>query len=162
GAARRRRADAERPALGGRPSGAGRRTARARRDRRVRTGARGARPPGVREAGRVPPARRRPHHRRRRHRPRARRARVDQARARAALRVRVHIFQRAERGIARTREYGARGELPLAVLTPATPPDPGSGARDWSEIAARLRAQVPTLPLVLLGEPGVAISPANE
>src|SRR5690606_1140315 len=60
------------------------------------------------------------------------------------------------------RQYVARGELPLVLLTTGTPPDPVSGARDWSQIAARLRAQVPNLPLVLLAAPDAAVSPANE
>jgi hypothetical protein len=83
-------------------------------------------------------------------------------RALASLPVRVHIFQRSEQGITRIRQYVARGELPLVVLTTATPPDAVSGARDWSEIAARLRAQVPTLPLVLLTAAGAPVSPVSE
>src|SRR5690606_1300338 len=54
-------------------------------------------------------------------------------RAVAPLPVRTHIFQRSEQGIARIRQYVARSELPLVLLTTATPPDPVSGARDWSE-----------------------------
>lgn len=83
-------------------------------------------------------------------------------RALAPLPVRAHIFQRSEQAIARIRQYVGRGELPLVLLTSGTPPDPVSGARDWSEIAARLRAQVPNLPLVLLAAPGAAVVPANE
>lgn len=83
-------------------------------------------------------------------------------RALAPLPVRAHIFQRSEQAIARIRQYLARGELPLVLLTTSTPPDPNSGARDWSEIAARLRAQIPNLPIVLLAAPEVTISPANE
>jgi hypothetical protein len=83
-------------------------------------------------------------------------------RALAPLPVRAHIFQRSEQAITRIRQYVARGELPLVLLTAGTPPDPVSGARDWSEIAARLRAQVPTLPLVLLAAPDTPVMPANE
>lgn len=83
-------------------------------------------------------------------------------RALAPLPVRAHIFQRSEQAIARIRQYVARGELPLVLLTSGTPPDPVSGARDWSEIAARLRAQVPNLPLVLLAAPQAPVAPANE
>ncbi len=83
-------------------------------------------------------------------------------RALAPLPVRAHIFQRSEQAIARIRQYVARGELPLVLLTSGTPADPVSGARDWSEIAARLRAQVPNLPLVLLAAPDAAVAPANE
>jgi hypothetical protein len=83
-------------------------------------------------------------------------------RALAPMSVRVHIFQRSEQGITRIRQYVARGEIPLVVLTTATPADAVSGARDWSEIAARLRAQVPTLPLVLLTAAGAPVSPVSE
>jgi hypothetical protein len=83
-------------------------------------------------------------------------------RALAPLPVRAHIFQRSEQAIARIRQYVARGELPIVLLTTATPPDPVSGARDWAEIAARLRAQLPSLPLVLLAAPGISLAPANE
>jgi hypothetical protein len=76
--------------------------------------------------------------------------------------TRVHIFQRSEQAIARIRQYVARGETPLVVLTTATPPDPVSGARDWAEIAARLRAQVPSVPIALLAAPGAPVSPVNE
>jgi hypothetical protein len=69
---------------------------------------------------------------------------------------RVHIFQRSEQAIARIRQYVARGELPTVLLTSATPPDPVSGARDWEEIAARLRQQIPNVPIALLVEPGAA------
>ncbi len=83
-------------------------------------------------------------------------------RALAPLPVRAHIFQRSEQAIARIRQYLMRGEIPLVLLTTATPPDPVSGAQGWAEIAARLRAQVPSLPLVLLATPGVPVSPVNE
>jgi len=83
-------------------------------------------------------------------------------RALAPLPVRAHIFQRSEQAITRIRQYVARGELPLVLLTSGTPPDPVSGARNWSEIAARLRAQVPNLPLVLLAAPETPVVPANE
>ena len=83
-------------------------------------------------------------------------------RALAPLPVRAHIFQRSEQAIARIRQYLMRGEVPLVLLSTATPPDPVSGAQGWAEIAARLRAQVPSLPLVLLAAPGITVSPANE
>ncbi len=83
-------------------------------------------------------------------------------RALAPLPVRAHIFQRSEQAIARIRQYLVRGDVPLVLLTTATPPDPVSGAKDWAEIAARLRAQVPNLPLVLLAAPEVTVSPVNE
>ncbi len=83
-------------------------------------------------------------------------------RALAPVPVRVHIFQRSEQAIARIRQYLVRGELPLVLLSTETPPDPISRANDWSEIAARLRAQVARFPLVLLVAPGTTVSPVNE
>jgi hypothetical protein len=80
----------------------------------------------------------------------------------APLGLRTHIFPRSELAIQRIRQYFARGEMPLVVLTSDTPPDPVSGARDWSEIAARLRAQVPQLPLLVVSSADAAVSPANE
>ena len=80
----------------------------------------------------------------------------------APLGLRTHIFPRTELAIQRIRQYLARGENPLVVLTSETPPDPVSGARNWAELAARLRAQVARLPLVVVSSAGLAIAPANE
>jgi hypothetical protein len=80
----------------------------------------------------------------------------------APLGLRAHIFPRSELAIQRIRQYFARGEMPLVVLTSDTPPDPVSGARDWAEIAARLRAQVPQLPLLLVSSADSKVSAANE
>lgn len=80
----------------------------------------------------------------------------------APLGLRTHIFSRTELGIERIRQYFARGEMPLVVLSTDTPADPVSGARDWAEIAARLRAQVPGISFVVLAAAGVAVVPANE
>ena len=75
---------------------------------------------------------------------------------------RIHVFQRSEQAIARVRQYVVRGEIPLVLLTTESPADPVSGASGWSEIAARLRAQVARIPLVLLASPRAPISPTNE
>ena len=80
----------------------------------------------------------------------------------APLGLRAHIFPRSELAIQRIRQYFARGETPLVILTSDTPPDPVSGARDWAEIAARLRAQVPLLPLLVVSSADATMSPANE
>jgi len=80
----------------------------------------------------------------------------------APLGLRIHIFPRTELAIDRIRQYFARGENPLVVLTSETPPDSVSGARDWAELAARLRAQVAQLPLLVVASTGLAIAAANE
>jgi hypothetical protein len=66
---------------------------------------------------------------------------------------RVHVFQRSDLAIARIRQYLARGETPIVILSARTPPDPLSGARDWREILVRLKSQAPRMPVFLL-EPG--------
>jgi hypothetical protein len=78
------------------------------------------------------------------------------------LGMRAHIFPRSELAIQRIRQYFVRGEMPLIVLSSETPADSVSGARDWSEIAARLRAQVPQLPLVLVATAGANLAPTSE
>jgi hypothetical protein len=77
--------------------------------------------------------------------------------AKAALRSsfpRVHIFQHSELAIARIRQYLARSEIPLAVLSCDAPPDPVSGAQSCTDIAARLRAQVRRMQVVVLAAQG--------
>jgi hypothetical protein len=69
---------------------------------------------------------------------------------------RVHIFQRSDQGISRIRQYLARGETPLVVLSAEAPADPVSGARDAAEIIRRLKVQAPRMPVLLVqraGEP---------
>jgi hypothetical protein len=58
---------------------------------------------------------------------------------------RVHIFQRTDLGIQRIRQYLARAEVPMVVLSVDAPPDPVSGAREPLEMAARLRKQSPRI-----------------
>ncbi len=67
---------------------------------------------------------------------------------------RVHIFQRSELGISRIRQYLARAEEPLVVLSTNAPSDPLSGANDCVEIIQRLRAHSRQMPIVLMVEPG--------
>jgi len=67
---------------------------------------------------------------------------------------RVHIFQRSELGISRIRQYLARAEVPLVLLSANAPADPLSGAHDCAEIIRRLKAQAQQMPIVMLVEPG--------
>lgn len=67
---------------------------------------------------------------------------------------RVHIFQRSELGISRIRQYLARAEEPLVLLSANAPADPLSGANDCVEIIQRLRAHSRQMPIVLMVEPG--------
>jgi hypothetical protein len=67
---------------------------------------------------------------------------------------RVHIFQRSELGISRIRQYLARAEIPLVLLSANAPADPLSGAHDCFGIIRRLKAHAQRMPVVLLVEPG--------
>ena len=67
---------------------------------------------------------------------------------------RIHIFQRSELGIGRIRQYLARAEIPLVLLSANAPADPLSGAHDFIEIIRRLKTQSQRMPIVLLVEPG--------
>jgi hypothetical protein len=70
---------------------------------------------------------------------------------------RVHIFQRSDQGIARIRQYLARGDTPLVVLSAEAPADPVSGARDAAEIIRRLKLQAPRMPVFLAQRAGDAL-----
>ena len=63
---------------------------------------------------------------------------------------RVHIFQRSDLAIGRIRQYLARAETPCVLLSPDAPPDPLSGARDWRELLARLKAQARSMSVFLI------------
>jgi hypothetical protein len=67
---------------------------------------------------------------------------------------RIHIFQRSELGISRIRQYLARAEVPLVLLSANAPADPISGAHDCAEIIRRLKAHARQMPIVMLVEPG--------
>jgi hypothetical protein len=74
----------------------------------------------------------------------------------APMHPRVHIFQRSDQGISRIRQYLARAETPLVVLSAEAPPDPVSGARDATEIIRRLKLQAPRMPVFLARRAGDA------
>ncbi len=67
---------------------------------------------------------------------------------------RVHVFQRVDLGIERIRQYLARGETPLVLLSVELPPDPLAGARDVQELTARLHRQSPRMGILWLAVAG--------
>lgn len=67
---------------------------------------------------------------------------------------RVHIFQRAELATARVRQYLARAEVPLILLSANASDDRTTGATGVSQIAARLKAHSALLEIVLLTRDG--------
>ena len=67
---------------------------------------------------------------------------------------RLHLFQSAEGGIARIRQYLSRGEVPVVLLSTHAPMDPLSGIDTVADLLRRLRAQAPRMPLLLVAEEG--------
>lgn len=63
--------------------------------------------------------------------------------------ARIHVFQRAEEGLARIRQYLIRGEVPIVLIAPSTPIDPLSGIHGLADFVKRLRAQAARI--VVLG-----------
>jgi hypothetical protein len=63
--------------------------------------------------------------------------------------ARVHVFQQAEQGLARIRQYLIRGELPLVLISTEVQIDALSGIHGLSDFVARLKTQAARL--VVLG-----------
>jgi DNA-binding response OmpR family regulator len=66
--------------------------------------------------------------------------------------ARVHVFQQAEQGLARIRQYLIRGELPLVLISTEIKIDPLSGIHGLSDFVARLKTQAARLVVVGLRE----------
>ena len=66
--------------------------------------------------------------------------------------ARVHMFQKADQGLTRIRQYLIRGETPLVLVSPATPIDPLSGIHGLSDFVKRLKAQSPRIVVLALRE----------
>ncbi len=61
----------------------------------------------------------------------------------------VHVFQQAEQGLARIRQYLIRGKVPLVLVSPEIQIDPLSGIRGLGDFVKRLKAQSPRI--IVLG-----------
>ncbi len=68
--------------------------------------------------------------------------------------VRIHVFQRAEQGLARIRQYLIRGEIPFVLIALSAPIDSLSGIHGLSDFVKRLRTQAPRIVVVGLREGG--------
>lgn len=68
--------------------------------------------------------------------------------------VRIHVFQRAEQGLARIRQYLIRGEIPFVLIALSAPIDPLSGIHGLPDFVKRLRTQAPRIVVVGLREGG--------
>lgn len=73
--------------------------------------------------------------------------------------VRVHVFQQAEQGLARIRQYVVRGERPVVLLSTATEIDPLSGIRGLGDFVSRLKLQAPGLRVLGLQEASDSVRP---
>ena len=74
---------------------------------------------------------------------------------------RVHVFQQAEQGLARIRQYLIRGELPLVLISTEIQIDALSGIHGLSDFVARLKTQAARLVVVGLLEDRGGIVPAT-
>jgi len=63
---------------------------------------------------------------------------------------RIHIFQRADSGIARIRQYLRRGEQPCVLVSCDLPADPMGGIGGSLDLTNRLRAHSPRMPIFLV------------
>ncbi|MEZ4333500.1 MAG: DUF4388 domain-containing protein [Myxococcota bacterium] len=70
--------------------------------------------------------------------------------------ARTHVFQRAEEGLARIRQYLIRGEVPVVLIALATPIDPLSGIHGLADFVKRLRTQAARIVVIGLNEAGEA------
>lgn len=66
--------------------------------------------------------------------------------------ARVHVFQRAEQGLARIRQYLIRGDVPIVLIALTAPIDPLSGIHGLPDFVKRLRTQAPRIVVAGLRE----------
>ncbi|MDJ0786074.1 MAG: DUF4388 domain-containing protein [Myxococcota bacterium] len=66
--------------------------------------------------------------------------------------ARVHVFQTSELGISRIRQYLARREMPVVLISADAPADTLSGAQDTEEIVGRLRSQAPRMRVLVMSD----------
>ena len=72
--------------------------------------------------------------------------------------ARVHVFQQADQGLSRIRQYLIRGETPLVLVSSETQIDPLSGIHGLSDFVKRLKAQSPRTVVLGLRDDDVASS----
>jgi hypothetical protein len=70
---------------------------------------------------------------------------------------RIHIFQSCELGLARVRQYLARAQTPLVLVSPDAPGDRMGGVRNTKDLAKRLKAQASHMLLLWLCEAGTKL-----
>ncbi len=65
---------------------------------------------------------------------------------------RIHIFQQSSMGLVRIRQYLARAEIPLVLISPDAGGEPSAGIRDSADFVRRLKEQAPRMPILWLCE----------
>lgn len=62
----------------------------------------------------------------------------------------VHTFQRSQEGLGRIRQYLARAQTPILLVSPEIEGNPLSGIVDAADFVQRLRGQAPRMPILWL------------
>lgn len=62
----------------------------------------------------------------------------------------VHIFQRSQEGLGRIRQYLARAQAPILLVSPRIEGNPLSGILDAADFVSRLQGQAPRMPILWL------------
>ncbi len=62
----------------------------------------------------------------------------------------VHIFQRSQEGLGRIRQYLARAQSPILLVSPRIEGNPLSGIVDAADFVLRLQGQAPRMPILWL------------
>ncbi|MCH7867579.1 MAG: DUF4388 domain-containing protein [Myxococcales bacterium] len=62
----------------------------------------------------------------------------------------VHVFQRSQEGLGRIRQYLARAQAPILLISPEIDGNPLSGIVDAADYVNRLRGQAPHMPIAWL------------
>ncbi len=73
---------------------------------------------------------------------------------------RVHVFQQAEQGLARIRQYLIRGERPIVLISAKVTIDPLSGIHGLTDFVGRLKAQSKRLIVLALVESAEGTTPS--
>ncbi|MBJ21721.1 MAG: hypothetical protein CL933_20125 [Deltaproteobacteria bacterium] len=73
--------------------------------------------------------------------------------------ARVHVFQKADQGLSRIRQYLIRGEAPFVLISLETQIDPLSGIRGLGDFVKRLKVQAPRSVVLGLRDDDEAASP---
>jgi hypothetical protein len=68
----------------------------------------------------------------------------------------VHVFQRSQEGLGRIRQYLARAQTPILLVSPKIEGNPLSGIVDAADFVQRLRGQAPRMPILWLLSEGEA------